>query len=90
MFRDADVDILRVTVEKGSKMAGKPLRELTRSLMKSAIVGSICKQDRVIIPSGETVIEPGDEVLVLCHRDNSQYVNNTFRAGFHLNIGLPG
>jgi trk system potassium uptake protein TrkA len=46
-----------------SAIAGKPLKDL--QFPKEALFLCIIRRDEVIIPAGDTVIEPGDRVLIL-------------------------
>ena len=46
-----------------SSLVGKPLREV--KLPTGVIVGAIVRDDEVIIPRGDTVIEPHDRVIML-------------------------
>jgi trk system potassium uptake protein TrkA len=45
-----------------SDLVGRPLREV--EFPKDAIVGALVRDSEVIIPSGSTVIQPGDRVMI--------------------------
>lgn len=49
-----------------SDIVSKPLKRI--SFPKGAIVASIIRNDRIIIPTGESVIEPGDHIIIFAHR----------------------
>jgi trk system potassium uptake protein TrkA len=49
-----------------SDIVGKPLKRI--SFPKGAIVAGIIRRNIVIIPSGESVIEPNDRVIIFAHR----------------------
>ena len=64
--KEEEAEVLEVLVEKGSHMAGKSVLELR--FPKGALVLGFLRDDRVVIPRGDTVLEPGDRVAILCKR----------------------
>ena len=59
-LKTADVDILRLKAAKQSRVSGRSLKALDKSFKKSVIVGAIVRNEKVVIPSGDMVIEEGD------------------------------
>jgi len=59
---DSGAEAVESVVAKGSAIVGRPLREA--KLPKGAIVGAIWREREVIIPTGETVVQPGDDLVV--------------------------
>ncbi|HDD45379.1 MAG TPA: Trk system potassium transporter TrkA, partial [Candidatus Desulfofervidus auxilii] len=57
-----DLQAVEVITTSVSDMIEKPLRKL--KFPKDSIVGAIVRGKEVIIPSGETVILPGDRVII--------------------------
>ncbi|MDD5475502.1 MAG: Trk system potassium transporter TrkA [Syntrophales bacterium] len=49
-----------------SEITGRPLKKI--KFPKGTIIGSILRNDRVIIPTGNTVIVPGDHVILVTLR----------------------
>ncbi len=76
-----NIEVLRMIAEKNSKIVRKPLRDLTGLVKKSVTIGAIMRGDEVIIPFGETTIQPDDEVIILCPKKESTYVNRLFKSG---------
>ena len=64
--------------------SGKPLYSLGKLFKKSIIIGCIVRNNDVIIPEGNTTIEEGDEVIVLCHKKQIPLVSRWFRARLKL------
>jgi trk system potassium uptake protein TrkA len=58
---DSDAEIIEVVVGRGSKAAGKTLREMR--LPAGSLVGAIYRNGVAIIPDGNSVIEQGDNVV---------------------------
>ena len=46
----------------GSKIGKKPLRDIR--FPKNAIVGAVLHDDEMVVPKGDTVVAPGDKVVV--------------------------
>ena len=57
-----DAEIVEIIPQKGSKITKQPLKNL--HVRPSAIFGSVTRNNKVIIPTGETRIESGDRVVV--------------------------
>lgn len=65
-----NVEALEFRVTKNARLTGIALKNL--SLKKNLLIASIIKRDRIVIPSGNDVMEPGDSVIVVAS-------NNTLR-----------
>lgn len=78
-LKTADVEVIRVKVRKDSPVTGKSLQQLDKLFKKSIIIGCVIRQSEVIIPQGNTVIEKGDEVMVLSNKDNAKLVKKLFK-----------
>ncbi|MGB7294103.1 MAG: Trk system potassium transporter TrkA [Candidatus Aminicenantales bacterium] len=57
-----DAQVVEYKVPAGAKIAKKPLSRI--DFPKDAIVGAVTRDGGVIIPIGETLIQPGDHVVV--------------------------
>ena len=57
-----DAEAIEFQVDQDSAVAGKALQDI--SFPRQGIVGTIIRGDAIIIPRGEDVILPGDEVIV--------------------------
>jgi len=63
-FDDLKAEVQEIVPVTGSAVVNRPLRELARLLPKDALIGAVVHDDEVIIPRGETMIEPGERVIV--------------------------
>jgi trk system potassium uptake protein TrkA len=50
-----------------SDIVSKPLKKIT--FPKGAMVAGIIREDRIIIPSGDSVVEPDDRIIIFATRD---------------------
>jgi trk system potassium uptake protein TrkA len=77
-LKHVDIEVVRFVVQKNARITGKPLRELGSKPTPNFILGAVIREDRVIIPSGETVIQEGDEALLVCQPDSIGAVKKLF------------
>jgi trk system potassium uptake protein TrkA len=71
-FEGGRVRLSEVTLADGSPAEGKEVQEL--GLPRDSTVVAILRQDRVVVPRGDTVLHSGDEVLVLVSNDSEDDV----------------
>jgi trk system potassium uptake protein TrkA len=60
-LREGQANLVEVTLPEGAPCAGRAVRDMT--LPKDAALVAIVRGARVITPSGEEPLEPGDELL---------------------------
>ena len=67
MFAEGRVALVAVRAYAGGLLVGKPIRELREHLGSAvdARIAAIYRRDHAVTPTGDTVIEAGDEVFVL-------------------------
>jgi Trk K+ transport system NAD-binding subunit len=57
-------------VEEGAPVAGKTLAEL--DIPPNVIVSAVLRDGSLILPKGDTVLQPDDEVIALANRENEE------------------
>jgi trk system potassium uptake protein TrkA len=57
-------EVLEIEVDTESVLAGRPIREAAADLPTRVTIGAIDRDGTSITPRGDTVIEPGDHVVV--------------------------
>ena len=60
----ANADVAEFTVKAGSKITKHPVKDL--GLPKGATIGGLIRQGEGIVVMGNTLIQPGDHVVVFC------------------------
>jgi cell volume regulation protein A len=63
-----DTELIDLFIPFGGAASGKSIVEL--GLPKDSLIVLLSRDDRYIVPSGGTVLEEGDVVLVLVNGDN--------------------
>ena len=70
--------LVEVTLAPGSPAAGTELARL--GMPREATVVAVVRRAHVVVPRGDTVLEPGDEVLVLVSADAEDVVRSLLVA----------
>ncbi|MFW6082167.1 MAG: Trk system potassium transporter TrkA [Desulfosalsimonas sp.] len=63
---DEQAEVMEAEALETSDIVGKPLRK--SSLPKGSLVIGIIREGHVLIPSGDSVIEPGDRIIIFAKR----------------------
>ncbi|MFW6313621.1 MAG: Trk system potassium transporter TrkA [Spirochaetota bacterium] len=69
LFEQSRVQMRHVTVEAGSVFADRSLSDIGRTVDLGFLVAIVLRDDQFIIPSGRTVLRPGDIVYVVASED---------------------
>ncbi|MCP4653621.1 MAG: Trk system potassium transporter TrkA [Candidatus Omnitrophica bacterium] len=77
-LKTADIEVQRLKAGKMCPIAGKALNTLDKFIKKSIIIGAIVRGNQIIIPWGQTIIEENDEVIVLCKKEQIDWVIKWF------------
>ena len=59
-----DAEVIEIVAGVNSKIAHKELVSFKTKFPENALVGAIIRRDRLIIPTGQSVIQPTDRVIV--------------------------
>jgi len=61
-FSEEQAEAIEIQAMETSSIVGRPLREV--HFPKGAIIGAVVRGEEIIIAGGDTVIEPGDRVII--------------------------
>lgn len=62
-------EVLEIEVDGDSVLVGRSIREAVADLPDGFVVGAITRDREYVVPRGDTVVEPGDHVVVFVDRD---------------------
>ena len=65
-LKGEEAEAMEVVALETSDIVSNPLRRV--AFPKGAIVAGIIRKDQIIIPTGDTVIEPGDHLIIFAQR----------------------
>jgi trk system potassium uptake protein TrkA len=74
-----DIEAVRFDVDAESEIAGWKIKRIARKLKKGSIIGVIVRDNRMILPDGETVVQEGDHLIVIAHHKNLSVVAGLFK-----------
>jgi len=57
-------EVLELEITAESVLAGRPIREAAGELPAGVVIGAITRDGAFVVPRGDTVVEPGDHVVV--------------------------
>jgi trk system potassium uptake protein TrkA len=66
-IKGEQAEVIEAMALETSDIVGKPLKRL--SFPKGALIAAIIHKDNIIIPSGESIIEPGDRIIIFANRN---------------------
>jgi trk/ktr system potassium uptake protein len=66
-LKGEQAEVMEAVALETADIVGKPLKKI--SFPKGSLVAGIIRRDRVIIPSGDSVIEPEDRIIIFSTRD---------------------
>jgi trk system potassium uptake protein TrkA len=65
-IKNEQAEIMEAVALETSEVVGKPIKKI--NIPKGALITGIIRNDTVIIPSGESVIEPNDRIIIFSTR----------------------
>jgi trk system potassium uptake protein len=75
---DDKAKIMEVKISSDSGIVGSPISDLTTTFPQDFLIAMIENRSGVIIPSGNSVLTPGDTAIVLCSPKNLSDVEKIF------------
>ncbi len=68
-LKDGDLELVKLPIKGNSNADGKRIADIV--LPRSSIVVAVDRKDAdLVVPTGETTLRSGDEVIVMCKRDS--------------------
>ncbi len=64
-FAKGRVKMVEIKAAEGMEVVGKPLKDIGGKLMSSVLIGVVVRNNEVIIPNGEFVIQENDNIYVI-------------------------
>ncbi|MGC8819845.1 MAG: potassium channel family protein [Fervidobacterium sp.] len=68
--------VIKVDIDWDSKISRKGIKEL--NVPEDVVIVGIIRANKYIIPRGDTIIEPGDKLIVICSEDKRESVQEFF------------
>lgn len=71
-FRQGQANLVEITLPRDAPLAGRPVRDMT--LPRDAALVAVLRGGRVIVPTPDDPLEPGDEMLFVATQDVEQEI----------------
>ncbi|MBU1626495.1 Trk system potassium transporter TrkA [bacterium] len=78
VIEDGKADIIQIEVWSKSKVTSTPLKDI--DFPKGAIIGAIVRDRDVIVPTGQTILEAGDTVIIFSLIEIIPQIRKLFRV----------
>lgn len=78
LLEEGRVEVIELVAEQGAPILGKRLREV--QLGEEALISTIVRKEKVIVPRGDDQVEPGDTVIAVGLRDQMDRVESLFTS----------
>jgi trk system potassium uptake protein TrkA len=65
VLENDQAEVLELELSENSRLVGKPIKNLVKEIEGQFVIGAITREQSLISPRGETVLEPGDHVIIL-------------------------
>ena len=75
---DTDAEVIEVSVPESKRFDHIPLKDL--KIPTGSLVGAVVREGRAFIPSGDSVIQPGDNLVIFFTREAARKVEDFFQA----------
>lgn len=79
-LHEIDAEVIEIVTGVNAKIAHKEIGALTTRFPDNAFIGAILRRENLIIPHGETVIQPADRVIVFSMPEAIPAVEDMFAA----------
>jgi trk system potassium uptake protein TrkA len=72
-LRRGEVSIVEEKIEEGAAAAGKPVRDVP--LPSDCTLAAVIRKGEVILPRGDTLLQPNDEIVAVVRTDQEAELN---------------
>ncbi len=69
-LNEADANICSINIPHNSNIDGKQIKDI--NMPKSSLIVSIIREEKLIIPKGDTKIKDGDEIIAVCKKSGQK------------------
>lgn len=65
VLENDQAEVLELELTEDSLLVGKPIKDLVNDIDQTFIIGAITREQSLVSPRGDTVLQPGDHVIIL-------------------------
>ncbi len=75
---EGQVEVLEFTAEEDAPIVGEPLKDCKSKFPRGALVATILRGEKVIVPSGDDEVLPGDSVILIASSESLEAARKLF------------
>jgi len=79
LLKEGEAEVIELIVSPHSKIINTPLKKA--NLPQNSIIGAIVRQDEVIIPHGDDIIQPEDKIIIFALSSDIKEIEKIFDSG---------
>ena len=76
LIKDIDAEVLELVVNEKAKACNKKISSI--SFPRDAVIGAILRSDQVVLPRGDVIIQPGDDIVIFSQPESIPQIESLF------------
>lgn len=76
LIKDIDAEVLELVVNEKAKACNKKISSI--SFPRDAVIGAILRSDKVVLPTGDVIIQPGDDIVIFSQPESIPQIESLF------------
>ncbi len=82
LLKEGKAEVIELIVHSDAKIINTPLKKLKKAkLPKNSIIGAIVRENNVIIPHGDDIIQAGDKIIIFALSSDIKKIERIFDGG---------
>ena len=76
LIKDIDAEVLELVVTEKTKACNKKISSIP--FPRDAVIGAILRSDKVVLPTGDVIIQPGDDIVIFSQPESIPQIESLF------------
>ena len=76
LIKDIDAEVLELVVNEKAKSCNKKVSSI--NFPRDAVIGAILRSDKVVLPTGDVIIQPGDDIVIFSQPESIPQIESLF------------
>ncbi len=76
LIKDIDAEVLELVVTEKARACNKKISSI--SFPRDAVIGAILRSDKVVLPTGDVIIQPGDDIVIFSQPESIPQIESLF------------
>ena len=76
LIKDIDAEVLELVVNEKAKACNKKVSSIP--FPRDAVIGAILRSDKVVLPTGDVIIQPGDDIVIFSQPESIPQIESLF------------